>query len=127
MTYVTDADGYVCSECLEENFDYCRDCGVWHRREDMHEYSYNSGEYICQDCIDCYAYCEECECWENADKVEEYFDEYGDSHFVCSDCKNNVIYNCDHCGCEFYYTGKFENIACCDECNDALNETEDQE
>ena len=54
-------------------------------------------------------------------------DEYGDSHFVCSDCKNNVIYNCDHCGCEYYYTGKFENIACCEECNEALNEAEDEE
>ena len=54
-------------------------------------------------------------------------DEYGDSHFVCDDCKNNVIYNCDHCGCEYYYTGAYENIACSDECNEALNETEDEE
>ena len=93
----------------------------------MYEYSYNSGEYICLDCIDNYAYCEECECYEYAEKIDEYVDEYGDSHFVCSDCKNNVIYNCDHCGCEYYYTGKFENIACCEECNEALNEAEDEE
>ena len=127
MTYVEDEYGYVCSECLEESFEYCRDCGEWHRRDDMIEYSYNSGEYICSDCIDNYAYCEECECYEYAEKIDEYVDEYGDSHFVCSDCKNNVIYNCDHCGCEYYYTGKFENIACCEECNEALNEAMENE
>lgn len=103
VTYVEDAEGYVCYECLEENFAYCRDCGEWHRIEDMTEYSYNSGEYICENCIILdYAYCEECECYEYADRVEEYYDENGASHFVCDDCKCRVIVNCDKCGCEFY-------------------------
>ncbi|WP_405308945.1 hypothetical protein, partial [Methanobrevibacter sp.] len=97
MTYVEDEYGYVCSECLEENFEYCRDCGEWHRRDDMNEYSYNSNEYICQDCLDNYAYCEECECYEDAEKIECYYDERGYEHYVCDDCKGNVIYNCDCC------------------------------
>lgn len=121
MTYVEAVEGYVCSECLDEKFAYCRECGEWDYVENMVEWSYNSGEYICEDCCNrYYSYCEECECYELAEKVEEYYDENGDSHYVCDDCKDKVIVNCDKCGCEFYQLNS-------EYCMDCQNEEDDED
>ena len=82
-----------------------------------------TGEYVCENCRDnYYSYCTECDCWEKNEDMSCLYDEYGEEHWVCSDCYDRVAYTCENCGETFYNKDAYENLVCCEECNNEVNE-----
>ena len=49
MTYVDSIEGYVCRDCLEENYSCCDDCGEVFRSEDLTEHN---GRWLCDSCLE---------------------------------------------------------------------------
>ena len=124
MIWVESEGEYLCEDCVHEYYEYCIECDEYHLRENMYEVGYCTGEYVCESCKDYYyTYCDECDCLEKNDNVHCYEDENGNEHWVCDDCADNCIYECEQCGKLFYNTNEYENLVCCEECNDDYNAT----
>ena len=112
--YITLPNGdYVCADCAEE-YERCRDCGEYHRRDEM-EIAY--GEYVCQSCAEeYYTRCDQCgELICNEDVHET---EMGD--WWCEHCLDWYdYYYCSECGLYYHYD-HYNNRA--DMCNDCARE-----
>ena len=122
MIWVESVGEYLCSWCVENYYSWCEHCEEYHHNDDM-TYIDATGEYVCENCRDNhYSYCNECDCWEKNEDMSCLYDEYGEEHWVCSDCYDRVAYTCENCGETFYNTDAYENLVCCEECNNEVNE-----
>jgi len=92
------SEGYVCQNCLDDEFIQCERCGEWVRSEDAYEVSQSwprNSEYWCESCTEWYAHrCERCEEWFAEDAG--YTDDHGTA--VCDSCYNDYYRTCNECG-----------------------------
>ena len=79
-TYVN-GYGYICEDCLRENFVCCEDCGEWIHNDDSY-WIEGSGYSVCRSCLDKhYTMCSNCEEYFPNDEIEEH-----EGHMFCPDC-----------------------------------------
>lgn len=81
-SYLNDMDNEtsVCDDCLSDNWEMCRDCNTYHRREDMYEG--DDGNYFCELCAEQYPTCTNCGrvlVW--SDNVDTR------GYYYCDDCQ----------------------------------------
>lgn len=81
---VEDNGDVLCSDCLDEQYPLCHDCGERQSSDDMIINAY--GYLICDSCRDDYYCCEECSELFVADDVS-YSERIGG--YVCNDCWND--------------------------------------
>lgn len=118
---------YVCDECLERNYTYCRECEEYYPNSCM---TYVAGieDYVCDECLSRYYHrCEECGEYFREGDMYDARDKYGDEVEVCEDCADTFYVNCDNCG-ELIHT----EYAVCGEagstlCPDCLEEMKSEE
>lgn len=95
-------DGYVCSECLENHYEQCADCGDYVNPDDLYET--HDGDLVCSQCLhNDYTCCYDCDEYFENDAVTEV-----DGYYFCSDCfesrvENGEILVCQSCG-EYHMT-----------------------
>jgi hypothetical protein len=86
-------NGFVCPDCLSEQFFYCEDCGELSSNDDL-IYIKSESKYICQDCYDQnYFTCHECgEVHSNSEKYVAHYRNY------CESCFDELYIYCEDCG-----------------------------
>jgi len=83
MTWLEDAERYVCEDCFEEHAYVCDYCGNYYERGND-EYCTEEGHIYCNSCgCDHAIYCDECDTYHDADFVE-YNEE--DDRYYCRNC-----------------------------------------
>lgn len=112
MEYVDYRNGYICEDCINDNYIRCNDCDEFVHRDDVHSFELFTGEFVdlCESCAEDYYECEDCGRMVHRDDVEFV---NGDPY--CPECaegerRDNVIhsyhfsedpaYNMDYLGIE---------------------------
>ena len=94
---------YVCSECLENYFTRCYDCGAWVHNNNSHAVINREDrevvvwEYCCDNL---YTFCPECEAFVRS---EEGTDRTFDEQWRCYECLDNSFHFVYCESCETYY------------------------
>lgn len=85
-TYI-DGYGYVCDDCLADEFTCCDECGEWTHNDEITEINVN-GRYICvcDSCLDNYQQCDNCGRWFSTSDLTEH--DNGDSY--CDECFEKI-------------------------------------
>lgn len=92
-------DGYVCEDCLSEEYFLCDHCEEYHRRDEAAEVMCRHGyrtvpEYWCESCVDEDAVrCYDCDTLCEASEAAEV-----DGYDICPDCVEDHYCTCDRCG-----------------------------
>lgn len=93
-TYVSYEDGYVCEDCLGEDYVQCRDCGQYFPQSKCTYVDY-CDDWVCEDCLsENYETCYECGEYYPYDEMYKT----QDGHSVCESCCENYYAYCDDCG-----------------------------
>ena len=80
---------HVCSDCLDDTYRRCTECGDYHDRDDM-TWLENSAEYVCSNCRDrYYTRCDECGQYVRDSDIESAIDSDGFGIDICEDCCND--------------------------------------
>lgn len=119
--YYETQDGFLCSDCYDDNYTICDDCGEIIRVDDGHWIEYKS-ECVCDNCFnDNYIVC--ANCGEITHRYDSYDTTDGD---VCEYCYHNCYIECYECGEIVHqdYSTYDENTDkyYCNTCYDNLNE-----
>ena len=108
---------FLCKECYEENYFFCRDCGKIERKENG--YFVDNEYYVCEDCFNSgdYKTCEDCGDYVSRRNAIHINDGNGDYYWVCDSCGEHYMY-CDDCGDRFHEDNLYERNGnwYCDEC-----------
>jgi len=107
--YVIDGE-YICSTCVENEYEKCYYCGEWFYKDEM-SWSEYLGSYVCESCRDDNLYwCDRCEDY-TPNTCEVIVSEDGDTQSWCDDCAGNYATWCDNC--ETYYSDDFDSCPNC--------------
>lgn len=69
--WVDEADGYVCDDCIEDDYIWCDECERYHRDYNT-RYLDNYGRNVCDRCLrDNYTQCDHCGDWVRDENVNE--------------------------------------------------------
>lgn len=115
-TIYIDNYGYVCENCLVDNFTCCQSCHSYVPDDDVFGDVKGLG-IICRDCAD-YHGCKECEsCGELLNNDEICTSNHGEIY--CGDCYNERYSSCEKCGEEIDISEEF-----CDDCKEEMEDEE---
>ena len=116
-TYYETDDGYVCTECFNDEYVACEECGCYFNCNNNGRQAYTSYGigWVCQDCLDNnYLECSGCDMWvrENRAIVD------GNGNAWCPSCAEDVLEECEECE-EFYPSDEITQVFDC--CGNARN------
>jgi len=115
-TYHSDGDGPFCESCFGELYAYCDQCETDVPKDSIQRIA-DSGEYICNNCIQNgdYFECTDCEEFFTTDSIRVAEDT---GQCYCEKCSENNLIYCEDC--EVYYENEeskeYENRTLCEEC-----------
>ena len=117
---------YLHTECFEESYFYCADCGRLEEKDSGY-YIDSEDKMVCQDCFDSdYFYCEECNCIERTYNRYSINNGYGDYTDICGNCfDNGCYYCCDDCG-DYFESDDIREIHGNFYCEDCASSHEDE-
>lgn len=96
---------YYCQECAEL-YEKCDNCGDYHYKDEMTTVA--GGDRVCESCLDdYYSYCEECGRYVDNDDMCEVIGQFGDSVWMCEDCRDEKCFYCD--GYHKYYMDRYHD------------------
>ena len=117
--YIHQVDGeWICQSCLENgDYEKCKDCGKWVKKQFAYDVGSVYSHYVCEDCLcNNYSYCEDCEEYYHIDYIGLVYDKDGNEKYICDDCRRyNGYEKCDKCG-EYWAADALEN-GLCPECS----------
>lgn len=123
-TMTATSDGYVCEDCIDNEYFFCEHCEEYHHNDDCVEVAVSwrgNTEYWCEDCAYNDAYrCDNCEEYFVADIM--HIDEWGNQ--ICDHCYDDGYITCEDCG---RITNDYEEIDDCYYCSSCADDRREAE